>query len=99
MPPQHSFEPLRVDGCLDPYTSGMGECCVKLLRHPILVFQAVFGDLAGRGVQHGDLLEARVKITTYNIHRSAPFLRALVYKEQPSLLARREPTTLSNQLP
>jgi hypothetical protein len=39
-----------------------------------------------------------VKITSYNQHcRPAPFLRTLVESPSPSLLARREPTTLSNQ--
>src|SRR5690242_21676898 len=37
-------------------------------------------------VQHRNLLIARVKITSYNQHRSAPFLRALVVLAQPSLL-------------
>ena len=34
----------------------------------------------------GNLLEASVKITAYNNHRSASFLRALVEQPQPSLL-------------
>jgi hypothetical protein len=54
--------------------------------------------LAGCWIQHGNLLEVRVKITTDNDDRSAPFLRALVDSSPPSLLAREEPTTLSNQL-
>ena len=40
-------------------------------------------------VHHGDLLIARVKITTYNQHCSAPFFRALVVSQQPSLLGAR----------
>ncbi len=48
-------------------------------------------------IQHGNLLIARVKITSYNQHCSAPFLRALVSSALPSLLGRKEPTPLSNQ--
>ena len=58
-------------------TRAIGECCLPL-RHPILVFGAVFGNLAGRGVPHSDLLEARAKITTYN--RLAHLPRAFIYK-------------------
>jgi hypothetical protein len=42
--------------------------------------------------------DVSVKITAYNDHRSAPFPRALVDSPPPNLLAREEPTTLSNQL-
>jgi hypothetical protein len=35
-------------------------------------------EIGGRSVQHGNLLVARLKITTYNQHRSAPFFRASV---------------------
>ncbi|HVB58988.1 MAG TPA: hypothetical protein VNE63_21485, partial [Candidatus Acidoferrales bacterium] len=37
---------------------------------------------------HGNLLEARMKITAYNKHRSAPFLPSLGQLPQPSLLGR-----------
>ena len=43
-------------------------------------------NLARGGIKPGDLLQAGVKITAYNNHRSAPFLRALVEYAQPSLL-------------
>jgi hypothetical protein len=46
-------------------------------------------NLTRGGIQHGNLLEATVNITAYNYRRSAPFLRTLVNKPQPSLLARR----------
>src|SRR5690348_1596008 len=39
-----------------------------------------------------------MKITTYNEHYSAPFLRALVESASPSLLGRGEPTTLCNHV-
>src|SRR5712692_1976247 len=47
-------------------------------------------------VQSGDLLIARVKIATYNPHRSAPFLRALVVSATKSTRAK-EPTPSWNQ--
>ena len=47
-------------------------------------------------VHHGNLLIARVKITSYNQHCSAPFFRALVvYTYQ--VYSEKEPTTSSNQ--
>jgi hypothetical protein len=42
------------------------------------MFQTALREFAGVGVQHGNLLVACMQITTYNHHRSAPFLRALV---------------------
>ena len=44
------------------------------------VTQPSLYDFAGRLIERGDLLISRMKITTYNSHRSAPFLRALVVK-------------------
>ncbi len=43
---------------------------------------------ARRGWAPRDLLVARVKITSYNHHCSAPFFRALVVQQLPSLLGR-----------
>src|SRR5258708_21354800 len=40
-------------------------------------------------VGHDNLLIACMKIATYNDHRSAPFFRALVVEQLPSLLGRR----------
>jgi hypothetical protein len=45
--------------------------------------------LSGFVVGHGNLLIACMKIATYNNHRSAPFFRALVVEQQPSLLGPR----------
>jgi hypothetical protein len=95
---EHSLEPLRGHGSLDPDAGGTRKCSVKIPGLPVLVFQSARDHLAGRNIHHCNLLKARVKITSYNQHcRSAPFLRALVEQPLPSLLARREPTTLSNQ--
>ena len=46
------------------------------------MLQLALGQFAGRRVHHRDLLLARVKITSYNLHRSAPFLRALVASQR-----------------
>jgi CheY-like chemotaxis protein len=95
---ENPLEPPCVDGRFDAHPSGTWKRCVEALYVIILMFQAAFDNLARAGIKHGDLLCAGVKITAYNNHRSAPFLRALVSQPQPSLLARREPTTLSDQL-
>jgi hypothetical protein len=92
---EHALEPRRVDGRFHAHPSGTGKCGVKLLRLTVLMFQPALDDLARGGIQHCNLLKASVKITAYNKHHSAPFLRALVEQSQPSLLGRKEPTTLS----
>ena len=95
---QHSLEPLSIGGSLHPDPSRTRKCGVKLLGFSVLMFQPALNDLTGCGIQHRNLLEARMEITAYNQHRSAPFLRASVESPSPSLLGRGEPTTLSNQL-
>src|SRR5437879_6533225 len=44
------------------------------------MFQPAFDDLAGGGIEHCNLLETSMEITTYNNHCSAPFSRAVVDK-------------------
>jgi hypothetical protein len=94
---ENPLKPPCVDGRFDAHTSRAWKRCVKPFDIIILMFQAAFDNLPRTGIKRRDLLYASVKITAYNNHRSAPFLRALV-SQPPSLLARREPTTLSNQL-
>src|SRR5439155_21561309 len=65
----------------------------------VSVLSRELGQLPRLLVQHRNLLVARVQITSYNLHRSAPFLRALIRLSAPSLLARKEPKRLSNQPP
>ena len=72
------LEPWCVDRGFHAHTGRTRKCGVKLLRLTALVFQTPLNHLARAGIQHGNLLKARVKITAYNHHRSAPFLRALV---------------------
>jgi hypothetical protein len=47
-------------------------------RLSAFMFQTALHELAGLRIYHRYLLLARVQIATYNHHRSAPFLRALV---------------------
>jgi hypothetical protein len=49
---------------------------MQRMRHPPI--QPPLRQLASTLIQHRDLLVARVKITSCNHHRSAPFFRALV---------------------
>ena len=47
----------------------------RLLGFSVLMLQPALEDLTGYRIQRCNLLEARMKTTTYNEHRSAPFLR------------------------
>jgi hypothetical protein len=75
---QQSLEPLCVTGRLDPHTNRLRQPFVKLSRLAVGVFQSLLDQLSGFRIQHRDVLLARVKITAYNHHRSAPSFRALV---------------------
>jgi hypothetical protein len=44
----------------------------RALREAMRAGVSAFDELAGWGIQHGNLLEASMEITTYNNHRSAP---------------------------
>src|ERR1700758_425321 len=95
---EHLFEPLRGEGGFDPHAGGSRQGSIKPLGLTRAMLQAALDKLARCGIHHCDLLKPCVKITSYNQHcRPAPFLRTLVESPSPSLLARREPTTLSNQ--
>src|SRR5713226_5680253 len=61
-----------------------------------LVAELPLDDFTGFLVERCYLLVAWVKITTYNPHRSAPFLRALVVSPTKSTRAK-EPTPSWNQ--
>src|SRR5437879_13685766 len=73
------LEPLRLPANLDPHSHGPLQPSVKgphLLLS--LVTQRLLQHLSRRLVPHDNLLIARMKITAYNLHRSAPSSRALV---------------------
>src|SRR6266852_2966052 len=75
---QHGLEPMRVTGGFDPHSHLTCKSGIKSSRLSTLVFQTPLHQLSCVRVQHGNLLVACVQIATYNHHRSAPFLRALV---------------------
>jgi hypothetical protein len=54
------------------------QIAVELVGFAALVIQSSLGEFTRRLVHHRNLLVARVKITSYNHHCSAPFFRALV---------------------
>jgi hypothetical protein len=58
---------------------------IKLLRF-LAMLQPSLLEFPSLGIHKRYLLEARVIITTYNGHCSAPFSRALVWLVPPSLL-------------
>src|SRR5690242_8648750 len=72
------------------------QVAIELVRFSVLVFQTALDELACLVIQHRDLLIARVKITSYNLHCSAPLFRALV-ASATKFTREKEPTTSSNQ--
>ena len=68
----------RVPGGLDPHSNRALQAGIERPRLATLMFQTALHELACLRIHHRYLLVARVQIATYNHHRSAPFLRALV---------------------
>jgi len=95
-PPRANVELANRPGGFDPHAYRTLQIPVERLGFSRLVIQPPFGQLPSRLIQHRDRLVARVKITSYNHHRSAPFFRALVVSATKST-RRKEPTTSSNQ--
>ena len=56
--PQRSLEPLRIAGRFHADSGRTWERGIKLLGFSVLMFQPTIDNLAGRGIQHGYLLEA-----------------------------------------
>src|SRR6266851_4134971 len=69
---------MRVSCRFDPHSHRTSQSGIKRPRLAVLVFQTTLQHLARLRVDHRYLLVARMQITSYNHHRSAPFLRALV---------------------
>lgn len=65
---EHSFKPLGVTRGFYPYSSATWKCGVKRLGLARLMLQSALDDLSRRGIQHCNLLKARVKITSDNQH-------------------------------
>src|SRR6202795_3510266 len=66
---QHLLEPLRVAHRFHPHAHRLSlECSIESQCFSLLVFQSTFPQFAGLGVDHGNLLVARMKITSYNLH-------------------------------
>jgi len=61
-----------VKGCGTREFKGDRKACA-IRRFTALVIQTLLGQLSARLVHHRNLLIARVKITAYNPHCSAPF--------------------------
>src|SRR5437763_9784467 len=83
---EQSFKPLSVHRGFHPDASRTWKRRVKRPCLIVPMFQSTLGDLSCFGIDHCNLLKPRVKITTDNYHRSAPFIRALVESQSPSLL-------------
>jgi hypothetical protein len=78
---------------------GVKRRCIKRSCLSALVLQATLDQLARLRIQHGDLLVARMQITSYNLHVLGSFPPSLGCLSNPSLLGGSEPTRLSNQPP
>src|SRR5437016_3396982 len=83
---EQSFKPLSVHRGFHPDASRTRKRRVKRPCLTVPMFQPTLGDLSYFSIDHCNLLKPRVKITTDNYHRSAPFFRALVESQPPSLL-------------
>src|ERR1700676_1283275 len=66
---QHLLEPLRVAYRFYPHSHRLSlECLIETPCFSLLVFQSTFPQFASLAVDQGDLLVARMKITSYNLH-------------------------------
>src|SRR5437660_11814341 len=83
---EQSFKPLSVHRGFHPDASRTRKRRVKRPCLTVPMFQPTLGDLSYFSIDHCNLLKPRVKITTDNYHRSAPFFRDLVERQPPSLL-------------
>jgi hypothetical protein len=75
---EQAFEPMDRTSRFDAYPHRLRQSAVERLGFPVFVLQPSLQQFSRGIVHHGNLLIARVKITSYNEHRSAPFFRALV---------------------
>src|SRR6266480_6612077 len=96
---EHLFEPLRGEGGFYADADGSRQCSIKPLGLARAMLQAARYKFARRGIHHCDFLKPCVKShpiinIVARLLSSEPWSK----KPLPSLLARREPTTLSNQL-
>src|SRR5437764_14059723 len=83
---EQSFKPLSVHRGFRPDVSRTSKRRVKRPCLTVPMFQPTLGDLSYFSIDRCKLLKPRVKITNDNYHRSAPFFRALVESQPPSLL-------------
>ena len=86
---EHLHEPQAVPGAFDPHQSRFGQRRVKAAGLPAPVLQAALPVFSRFRVHHRDLLKARMKITAFNQHLSAPPLGrigfALQHQSNPGL--------------
>src|SRR5579875_1228815 len=69
---KHLGEPPRVARRLNPHQRRLLQPFVERLRFSVLVLQLLFNYFPRLRVQHRNHLHARVEITSYNVHVSAP---------------------------
>src|SRR6516164_10639350 len=65
---QHPLKPWSIGGGFHADSGRTRKRGIKLLGFSVPMFQPALDNLAGCGIQHGYLLEARMEITTYNEH-------------------------------
>jgi hypothetical protein len=86
---QYPFEPVGRGGCFNPHDRPAGQAGIERPCLAVLVREAMLHHLSGLLIQHGNLLIARMQITSDNQHGSAPFLSGLGRFDPPSLPVQR----------
>jgi hypothetical protein len=94
---QQLNEPLIISYGFNAYDRWRSQLPIEPFGFSARVHQLVFLRHSSLGVEHGDLLKARVKITTYYDHPDSFLPLTLVSKPTTVYRASVEPSPLSNQ--
>src|ERR1700674_2923235 len=96
--PQQALEPAGVAAGLDAHAHGLSlQAAVELFRFARGMVEFLSHSLLGLLIQHGNLLEARMKITAYNLHCGSFRPSSLVFCKLKITRRGMEPSLLSNQ--
>ena len=96
-PLQQLHEPLVVSYGFNAHDRRRSQLPIEAFGFSVRVHQLVFFGCSSLGIEHGDLLKARVKITTYDDHPDSFLPLTPVSKPTTVYRASVEPAPLSNQ--
>ena len=68
-PGQQTLEPAHIAAAFHAHQHWSGQRFVKPLRLSVRMRQPAFGHFSSFGIDHSNLLTARMEITPYNLHR------------------------------